>query len=143
LFELFEDAHKFKVTSQELRQKALVSAPNEKLALNNEAASFENEYVLKMMEASLIKAKLNESRFIKNRILISELLVKFSDNIPLRDQLYNLNSEAEHLFKIGKELREEAFAQLSVSAKYGAMTNAEEQELYAVKNNMKHLNLLK
>ena len=43
-----------------------------------------------------------------------------------------MNNEAERLMKLGKEMREEANAQLTTAAKFGAMSNAEETETLAL-----------
>lgn len=142
LFESMKVAMSFKLTAKELRRNAEVAAPNEKQILINEAISFENDKLVKELEISNIKAKMTYSKFSKNKELINTLTEKVKDNIELIVKVNQLNLEAEYLLKVGKEMREEGNAQLTVQAKYGAMSNAEEKEVLAINKQYESIQLI-
>jgi hypothetical protein len=132
LFAAIEQATTLKTTALELRKTAKTAASNEKQLLINEAISFENDYLLKQVEVSNIKAKMTYTKFSKNKELIFNLIENIKDNAELLAKINLLNTEAEYLLKVGKEMREEGNAQLTLQAKYGALTNAEEKEVVAL-----------
>lgn len=132
LFAAIEQASALKTTALELRKTAKTAASNEKQILINEAISFENDYLLKQVEVSNIKAKMTYTKFSKNKELIHNLIENIKDNAELLAKVNLLNTEAEYLLKIGKEIREEGNAQLTLQAKYGALTNAEDKEVIAL-----------
>lgn len=132
LFAAIEQATTLKTTALELRKTAKTAASNEKQLLINEAIIFENDYLLKQVEVSNIKAKMTYSKFSKNKELIHNLIENIKDNAELLAKVNLLNTESEYLLKVGKEMREEGNAQLTLQAKYGALTNAEEKEVVAL-----------
>lgn len=142
LFETTKEAMNFKVTAKELRRNAELAAPNEKQILINEAISFENDYLVKELEVSNIKAKMTYAKFSKNKELIHTLTENVKDNVELTVKVNQLNMEAEYLLKVGKEMREEGNAQLTVQAKYGAMSNAEEKEVSAINKQYESIQLI-
>lgn len=121
-----------KTTAQQLRASALTSSPNQKIEMLNEAISLENDVLLKQLEISMLKAKMDYEKFTQNRRVIALLINQVKENTTLVNNVTQLNDEAERLMKLGKEMREEANAQLTTAAKYGAMSNAEETELLAL-----------
>lgn len=132
LFDALTQADNMKTTAQSLRETALTASLNEKNILINEAISLEKEYIAKRVEISNLKSALTYEKFNQNRLMINELMVKVKDNTDIVNYANQLNQDAERLMKIGKEMREEANAQLSYSAKYGSISNAEETELFAI-----------
>lgn len=132
LFDALTQADNMKTTAQSLRETALTASLNEKNILINEAVSLEKEYIAKRVEISNLKSALTYEKFNQNRLMINELMVKVKDNTDIVNYANQLNQDAERLMKIGKEMREEANAQLSYSAKYGSISNAEETELFAI-----------
>lgn len=132
LFEALTQADNMKTTAQSLRETAQTASVNEKSVLINEAVNLEKEYIAKRVEISNIKSALTYDLFNKNRIMINELVGKAKDNSEVINYVTQLNHEAERLMKLGKEMREEANAQLTNAAKYGSMSNAEETELFAI-----------
>lgn len=132
LFEALTQADNMKTTAQSLRETAKTASVNEKTVLMNEAVSLEKEYIAKRVEISNIKSAFTYDLFNKNRIMINDLVSKAKDNVEVVNFANQLNQEAERLMKLGKEMREEANAQLTNSAKYGSMSNAEETELFAI-----------
>jgi len=142
LIETLKEAMNFKVTAIELRKNAELAAPNEKQLLITEAISFENDFLVKQLTASSLKAKIAYDRFSKNKELINTLTQNEKDNIELITKVNQLNIEAEYLFKLGKEMREEGNAQLTVQAKYGAMSNAEEKEVSAINKQYESIQLI-
>lgn len=121
-----------KTTAQQLRVSALTSSPNQKIEMLNEAISLENDALLKYIEMSMLKSKMDYEKFAQNRRVIALLINQVKENTTLVNNVTQLNDEAERLMKLGKEMREEANAQLTTAAKYGAMSNAEETELLAL-----------
>jgi hypothetical protein len=132
LFEALTQADNMRTTSQSLREKALMVPTNEKNILINEAVTLEKEYIAKRVEISNLKSALIYDKFNQNRLMISELISKVKENTDIVNYAYQLSQEAERLMKMGKEMREEANAQFSYSAKYGSISNAEEAELFAI-----------
>ncbi len=82
--------------------------------------------------ASSSASKMDYEKYAQNKMVINLLIEQVKDNTEIVNKAIELNNEAEHLMKIGKEMREEANAQLSTAAKFGAMSNAEETELLAL-----------
>lgn len=132
LFDALKQADNMKTTAQQLREIAVNSSVNEKSILINEAVTLEKEYFAKRIEISNLNAVLTYEKFNRNRLMINTLINTVKMNNETLDYVYQLNMEAERLMKIGKEMREEANAQLTIYAKYGAMSNAEETELLAI-----------
>jgi hypothetical protein len=64
--------------------------------------------------------------------VIELLIEQVKENESLVSNVTQLSDEAERLMKIGKEMREEANAQLTAAPKLGAMSNAEETETLAL-----------
>ena len=142
LFGTMKEAMNFKVTAKELKKNAEVASPNEKQILINEAISFENDYLVKELEISNLKAKMTYAKFSKNKEFIHTLTENSKDDIELITKVNQINMEAEYLLKVGKEMREEGNAQLTVQAKYGAMSNAEEKEVSAINKQYESIQLI-
>lgn len=132
LFDALKQADNMKTTAQQLREVAVNSSVNEKSVLINEAINLEKEYIAKRLEISNLNAMLTYEKFNRNRLMINTLINTVKMNNETLDYVNQLNIEAERLMKIGKEMREEANAQLTIFAKYGSMSNAEEKELLAI-----------
>jgi hypothetical protein len=94
--------------------------------------SLENGIISKQVEMSNLKSKMNYDKFIQNKRLIAMLVDQVTENRVLVAKVNQMNNEAERYMKIGIEMREEANAQLSVAAKHGAMSNAEDSEMLAL-----------
>ena len=127
-----QQAYDLKMTAKQLRMNAVTSSPNQKIEMINEAISLENDALLKQLEISMLKSKMDYEKYAQNKMVINLLIEQVKDNTEIVNKAIELNNEAEHLMKIGKEMREEANAQLSTAAKFGAMSNAEETELLAL-----------
>jgi len=136
-----EQAYEMKMTAQQLRQNALTSSPNQKTVLLNEAISLENDIIAKQVEISLLKSKMNYEKFFENKKAIALLMDDVKDETVLNKAM-EVNNEAERLMKIGREMREEANAQFTASAKFGAMSNAEETEIFALGKQQKSMQIL-
>ena len=136
LQEASTQAENMKLTAEQIRNTATAVSPQQKNILINEAIILERDYVAKKIEISNLKAKLVYQKFERNKSIINELVLKYQDDKTQMNDISKLISESERLMKIGKEMREEANAQTTVAAKYGAMSNAEEKELMAV--NIQH-----
>jgi hypothetical protein len=136
-----QQANDLKVTAQQLRVSALTSGPNQKVVLLEEAAALENDFLAKQLEISTLKSKQDYERFNENRKAIV-LLMEQATNENTISKAANLNVEAERLMKIGKEMREEANAQLTVNAKIGAMSNANETVVFAMGKQQESLQIL-
>lgn len=142
LQEASTQAENLKLTAEQIRNTATTVSPQQKNILINEAIVLEKDYVAKKIEISNLKAKLVYQKFEHNKSVINELLMKYQDDKKELDDISKLISESERLMKIGKEMREEANAQTTVAAKYGAMSNAEEKELMAVNIQQESIQLI-
>lgn len=131
LSELIKQSTDLKNTCEQLRIAAETKQGNEKNVLLNEANLMEQEYIAKQISISLIHYKTNSQTFYSNRLLI-EQLINSVENEELTANALQINQEAEYLFRIAKEMREEADAQLTENARLGEMSNAEEKELTAL-----------
>lgn len=127
-----QQAYDLKMTAQQLRTNALTSTPNQKTVLLNEAVSLENDALAKQVEISMLKSKMDYEKFTQNKKVIALLIEQVKDDTAIANKAKELSNEAEHLMKLGKEMREEANAQLTTAAKIGAMSNAEETEAMAL-----------
>lgn len=137
-----KQAEDMKNTAQQLRNTALTSSLNQKTVLINEAISLEADYIAKQLEVSALRSKLDYEKFCENRAVIASLMDHVKDNEALVNKATQLNNEAEYLMKMGKELREEANAQLNNAAKYGAMSNAEEKETLALHKQTESISII-
>jgi hypothetical protein len=137
-----EQVYEMKMTAQQLRMNALTSSPNQKAVLLNEALSLENDVISKQAEISMLKSKMDYEKFSQNRNIIASLIEQVKDNTSLLSKVTSLNNEAERLMKIGKEMREEANAQFTTAAKFGAMSNAEESEVLALVKQQQSIQIL-
>lgn len=136
-----EQVYEMKMTVQQLRQNALTAAPNQKIVLLNEALSLENDVVSKQVEISMLKSKMNYEKFSENRKAIALFMTEVKDETIL-NRAMGINIEAERLMKIGKEMREEANAQFTAAAKFGAMSNAEANEIVALSKQQQSIQIL-
>jgi hypothetical protein len=127
-----QQAFDLKTTAQQLRTNALTSSPNQKAVLLSEALSLESDALAKQVEISMLKSKMNYEKFTQNKKVIALLVEQVKDNVILVNKATELSNDAERLMRIGKEMREEANAQLTTAAKFGAMSNAEETETMAL-----------
>ena len=119
-------------TIQQIQSAAIMASEKQKLILLNEAALLENDVLFKKLEISNLNSKTDYQTFMNNRNKIKELLGNIKENTAMANRAIDLNNEAEYLMKIGKEQREEANAQLTLAAKVGAMSNAQETETLAL-----------
>lgn len=142
LSELIKQSTDLKNTCEQLRTAADTKQGNEKNVLLNEAALMEQEYIAKQISISLIHYKTNSQTFYSNRLLIEQLLNSV-ENEDLTSNALQINNEAEYLFRMAKEMREEADAQLTENARLGEMSNAEEKELIALNKQQDTFNELR
>ncbi len=131
LTELIKQASELKNTMAELKEAAITAKENEKTALLNEAFLMEKQYISKQIDISLATYKTTTETFYANKNLI-ETLIKAIDNEALTQHAQQLSDEADNVFRLGKEMREEANAQFTEAAKLGEMSNAEEKEISAL-----------
>lgn len=142
LTEALAQAGDLKNTARQLREAASAKGAYEKDMMLAEANAMEKEYLLKEVEASEIFGKMNQELFYRNRLLIAALIDHAKDNAQLLCKARMMSSQAEHFLKMGIEMREEANAQLTPAARYGDMSNAEEEELLALDTQQQVMALL-
>jgi len=131
LTELMNQAIIIKTTYEALRASAVQKTGNEKIAVLNEALEMEQEYVAKQIELCLLRYKRTEKTFYENKQFIDLLITGIGDE-AISQKARQLIAEAEYNFRLAKEMREEANAQFTQSARLGEMSNAEEKELIAL-----------
>ena len=142
LSEAENQSNNMKMTAKLLRDKAVSGTPNEKLVLINEASSLEKEQISKLVEISNLKANLTYDTFINNRLIITEFINSEKSDTKTSDEVSQLLHDAEKLMQMAKEMREEANAQMTVYAKYGAISNTEELETSAIDKQNKSIQLI-
>lgn len=132
LSNLLKQAKELNLTMQSFRNAAKTKKGDEKRELSIEALFFEKQFVLKQIEISELLAKDTYQKLYQNRNYISLLLKTIKNDDYTTNLATNLNSEAEKCIRMAKEMREEAYAQATVNAKLGNMTNAEDEEVIAL-----------
>jgi hypothetical protein len=88
--------------------------------------------VIKQIEISELLAKQTYQKLYQNRNYIGLLMKTIKDDEYTTNLANSLNSEAEKLIRMAKEMREEANAQPNNASKLGNLTNAEDEEVLAL-----------
>lgn len=137
---LLNQATEISIQSQTIRRLSKTSTTEEQAKLLAQARELDKQFILKQIEALDLSGKISYEKYGQNQFIIQTLLTAYKGaNVQ---QVTNLVSEAETFIKLSKEIREEANAQLTTGAKYGAMSNAEEKEWLALNKQDKAIGLL-
>lgn len=142
LQEALKQAANLKLTAAQLREAAAAKEDNEKNLMLAEAQGMDKEYILKQIEASGLSAQIHYQAFSENKQQIAALAAGIKDNAALQSKIESLNAQAERFLRMGKEMREEANAQFTIAARYGDMSNAEEEETLALSTQQQALSVL-
>lgn len=137
-----KQANEMRETAEQLKKASVNARPNEKMEMIKEALVLENDYKTKQITASNLYATFVYDNFSKNRIVIASLIEKLLSKPELIAKSTQLNMEAESYIKLGKEIREEANAQLTKAAILGEISNAEEKETLAINKQQETLKTL-
>lgn len=122
------------------RKTAEEKSGAEKDSLMTQSEALEKESQDKKLEASGLTLKANTQDYKTNSAVITELIGKLkTDNPAKAEELESKNNESEIIYNQTKQLRDEANGLTNVSAKLGALSNAEEKE---AENNQKQMALL-
>lgn len=140
--ELTQQANAMKQTCEQLRAAAIEKTGQEKAAMLNEALSMEQDYIAARIRISLRQYQQTEKSFLANKQFIALLIEGIGDE-SLTRKAQALCEEADHHFRLGKEIREEANAQPTEAARLAEMSNAEEKELLALGMQQQSVNALK
>jgi len=139
---LLQQANDMKATFEQLRSAAAEKAGNEKAAMLDEALSLEQEYIAARIRLAILQYHRTEKTYLENKAFIALLTEGINDEALTRKARL-LSEEADYNFGLGKEMREEANAQLTQAARFGEMSNAEEKELLALSQQQQSVNELK
>lgn len=137
-----KQADEMRETAKQLKNASVNASPNEKLEMIKESLVLENDYQTKQITASNLYATFVYNNFSKNRIVIASLIENLISNPELITKAIQLNVQAESFLKLGKEIREEANAQLTKAAILGEISNAEEKETIAINKQQETLKTL-
>ena len=107
--------------------------------LKNEITEIEKKSVLVDIEIINYQSIANQKNYTSNKQIISQLFSELKHETEKSKKATVLNSEANRLITIAIEMIEEANAQLTNFAKYGGLTNANQNELLAI-NKQKEAN---
>lgn len=127
-----KQANDMRETVELLKNASTNASSNEKREMIKEALVLENDYKTKQITASNLYATFVYDNFSKNRLVINSLIENLISKPELISEAILLNMEAEAFLKLGKEIREEANAQLTKAAILGEISNAEEKETMAI-----------
>ena len=127
-----KQANDMRETVELLKNASTNASSNEKREMIKEALVLENDYKTKQITASNLYATFVYDNFSKNRLVINSLIENLISKPELISEAIQLNMEAEAFLKLGKEIREEANAQLKKAAILGEISNAEEKETMAI-----------
>lgn len=111
--------------------------------LKNEITELENKSVLVDIEIINYQSIENQKNFIANKQIISQLFSELKHETGKSKKATVLNSDANRLIAIAIEMIEEANAQLTNFAKYGELTNANQNELLAINKQKEAISLLR
>ena len=125
--QLLEQANTLKVNAKQLR---------------DEAISIEQQSLIKQIEASELSAQISFHKFELNRGIILGVFPQIPQNTITYTKAHHSYTESERFMKIAKEMREEGNAQLTIQAKYGDYSNAEEKEELALTKQQEALDLI-
>lgn len=137
-----KQANDMRETAEQLKRASKNVNDNEKIEMIKESLILENDYQTKQITASNAYAIVLYDNFSKNRIVIASLLENLISKPELITKAIQLNVEAESLIKLGKEIREEANAQLTKASILGEISNAEEKETIAINKQQETLKAL-
>lgn len=139
---LTQQANGIKHTFEQLRAAAADKTGNEKKAMLDEALAMEQEYLAARIQMAISQYHHTDKTYRENKALIDLLIEGISDEALTRNARL-LSEEADYNFRLGKEMREEANAQFTQSARLGEMSNAEEKELLALRQQQQSMDALK
>lgn len=134
-----------KQTGEALRKAASDKNENEKHLMLEEATAMERDYHTAAIALSAYRYKKTTKTFLENQSLIN-LYLEAAGNSDLTSKAAKLNEEANYNFRLGKEMREEADAQLTEAARLAELSNAEEKEIVALslqQQSVQHLKKIK
>ncbi len=146
LLELVKQSDDLSLSLQKLRSgirtfEALRSSGLEKNKLIEAANLVYKQYETKQIEISELTAKISYERYELNKMTIKALKNGIKD-LDVLDHAESLMYDSERALKMAIEMREEAYAEPSNSAKLGVMGNAEEKEYTALHKQSETINLL-
>ena len=142
LSRLITETENLKQTISNIRETAINKSKNEKVYMLAEANSLEKDYLKNKISISEFESQVVYQVYNQNKEIIRNLLNELNINSQNYKKASQLALEAERSIRIGKEMREEAKAQSTLAATYGAISNAEEQEEQAIQKQNEAKNIV-
>lgn len=139
---LLAQAEEMLSIEKQLRKQAKQLKGEERTKLMNSANELAKQIELVNIQASEITGKINKETYDFNSEIYQALLTDPNVNDNFVEHSEKLNAEAEKTIKIAKEMRQEAYAMHSNSAKLGTMLNAEEKESIALNKQKEAIEVL-
>lgn len=141
--ELLKQADDLGMIEKTLRLQASAKTGAEKQQLVKAANELYKQAELKQIQASEITGKINIEKFKANEITFNDMALSTHATETILDNAKEINSEAKRSMKLAKEMREEAYAMSSNTAKLGSMNNAEDKENIALSKQSEAIGILK
>lgn len=130
--ELIIKAEKLMAVSDKIKKESKNKKGAEKEMMESEAKIFESESQSCLIAASEMMAANNREEFMSLKHYFVGCLDTASVNDYSLDEAKKIFFAALRLFRIAKEMREEAYAQSTKGAIIGALKNADENEMIAI-----------
>ena len=111
--------------------------------LKNELTEIEKKSILVNIELINYQSVANQKNYTSNNQIISQLFSDLKYETEKSIKATVLNSEANRLITIAIEMIEEANAQINNFAKYGGLTNANQNEILAITKQKEAIVLLR
>lgn len=141
LRELLKQADELGQLAQKLRAEAGGKHEAVKNILLAEASNLDRQTQQVQVAASELSAEISYYKFDANKNQIKKQVSKVGDD-NISPYTQNLIFDSEKIIRLAKEMREEANAQPTISAKLGTYSNAEEQEALALSKQVEALQQL-
>jgi hypothetical protein len=129
---LLMQAEEMQRIETEIRKRAESVSGSNKTKLLQNASQLAKQTELVLIQASEIKGKLNIETYHFNNEIYSDLISDPNVNDNFAQYSESLKQEADKYIRLAKEMRQEAYAMPSNSAKLGTMVNAEDKETQAL-----------
>lgn len=128
--------------SRRLRRDAELKNGNEKNQMLAEADKFEQNSLLKQIQASEIFGTINQVKFNSNKETIDKLIASAEIDEAKKARSRVLITSSEKNMQMAKDLRQEAYRFSNLATKLGTLSNAEDKEITALSDQSKAIDIL-
>lgn len=137
-----KEAERLDLIAKQIKAASANRPTAEKALMLEEAADLQKAAVMEKIKATELSIKVKEQHYNLNNQTLTALMNAGKKNIDVLDRAENYRIDARMIWKMAKEMLEEANAQTESEAKLGMMSNAEEEEVLALVKQSKAISLL-